>query len=303
MLDSSDQVDPVIEWSTRPVQCETAALANALTVDVEDYFHVEAFSNSIDRTEWDGRECRIEQNVARILELFNKADVHATFFTLGWIAERYPSLIRQIVKAGHELASHGLSHYRADHQDHSDFFNDISRSKKVLEDCGGVPVKGYRAASFSIGRRNLWALNLLQEAGYRYSSSTYPIRHDLYGIPDAPRFAFYPFSDRNFIEIPISSVRRFGMNWPCGGGGYFRLLPYWISKSNLRSVAHNDRKPCVFYFHPWEIDPEQPRVGNISLKTRVRHYTNLGKTHHRLERLLKDFPWQRIDRIYPIGIG
>jgi len=302
MVNSSDQVDPVIGWSMRPVQHETTPLTNALTVDVEDYFHVEAFSRHIDRAEWHRWECRIEQNVDRILELFHRADVHATFFTLGWVAERYPSLVRRIVKAGHELASHGLSHHRADQQSQSEFLDDITRAKKVLEDCGGVPVNGYRAASFSVTRHNLWALDLLQDAGYRYSSSTYPIRHDLYGIPDAPRFAFYPFSDRDFIEIPVSSVRRFGLNWPCGGGGYFRLLPYWISKSNLRSVAENDRRPCVFYFHPWEIDPEQPRIPSISFKTRVRHYTNLGKTHDRLERLLKDFSWQRIDRIYPVGI-
>ena len=301
MVNSSDQADPVIGWSMRPVQHETAPLTNALTVDVEDYFHVEAFSRHIDRAEWHRRECRIEQNVDRILELFHRADVHATFFTLGWIAERYPLLIRRIVEAGHELASHGLSHHRADQQSRSEFLDDISRAKRVLEDCGGVPVKGYRAASFSVTRRNLWALDLLQEAGYRYSSSTYPIRHDLYGIPDAPRFAFYPFSDRDFVEIPVSSVRRFGLNWPCGGGGYFRLLPYWISKSNLRSVAENDHRPCVFYFHPWEIDPEQPRIPRISFKTRVRHYTNLSKTHYRLERLLKDFSCQRIDHIYAVG--
>jgi polysaccharide deacetylase family protein (PEP-CTERM system associated) len=301
MFKSLDRNDPVAEWASRPVKSFDGAKINALTVDVEDYFQVEALSNCIDRREWDRQECRIEQNVDRILEMFSDARVHATFFTLGWIAERYPSIIRRIVSEGHELASHGLSHYRADRQQRVEFLDDVSRAKKVLEDCGGVPVRGYRAASFSITRRNLWALDVLREAGYRYSSSTYPIRHDLYGIPEAPRFAFFPFPDCEFIEIPVSSVRRFGLNWPCGGGGYFRLLPYWISTYNLRSVARHDQEPCVFYFHPWEIDPDQPRFREVSLKTKLRHYVNLGKSQSRLNRLLKDFRWQRIDRVYPIA--
>jgi polysaccharide deacetylase family protein (PEP-CTERM system associated) len=293
--------DPVAAWWTRPVECAATGQANALTVDVEDYFQVEAFFKHVDRAEWDRRDCRIERNVLRILELFDEARVTATFFTLGWIAERYPALIRQIVKAGHELASHGLAHYRADQQDRAEFLQDVSCAKKILEDCTGVEVKGYRAASFSVTRRSLWAFALLQEAGYDYSSSTYPIQHDLYGIPEAPGFAFYPLQDHRFMEIPVSAVRRFGVTWPCGGGGYFRLFPYWVSKANLRAVARINQRPCVFYFHPWEIDPGQPRVQNLSFKTKLRHYLNLDKTQPRLKRLLSDFRWQRIDRIYPLG--
>jgi polysaccharide deacetylase family protein (PEP-CTERM system associated) len=161
-------------------------------------------------------------------------------------------------------------------------------------------VNGYRAASFSIRRTNLWALNALEEAGYKYSSSTFPIYHDLYGIPEQPRFAFYPFEASKFIEIPITTVRRMGANWPSGGGGYFRLLPYSLFRQNLRAVRTHDHQPCMFYFHPWEIDPEQPRITGTSWKTRVRHYLNLGRTHTRLSRLLKDFRWNRVDRVYPI---
>ena len=301
MSHSLERGDPVAQWSTRPVQSLDGENPNGLTVDVEDYFQVEAFSNRIDRSAWDGQECRIERNVECILAMFSEARVHATFFTLGWIAERYPSTVRRIVAHGHELASHGLSHYRADQQNCTEFMNDISRAKNILEDCAGVRVRGYRAASFSITKRNLWALEALREAGYRYSSSIYPIWHDLYGIPDAPRFAFYPFADHEFIEIPVASVRRFGVNWPCGGGGYFRLFPYWISAYNLRSAFFQQQKPFVFYFHPWEIDPDQPRFDQVSLKTKLRHYVNLSKTQGRLKRLLKDFRWERIDRIYNVA--
>ena len=301
MSNSTQLTDPVEAWWTRPVTGLDETSGNALTVDVEDYFQVEAFSHHIDRAQWDIQECRIERNVGRILELFSQARVTATFFTLGWVAERYPSTVKKIVQAGHELASHGQSHYRADQQSPNEFLEDVSRSKKILEDCAGIEVRGYRAASFSFTRRNLWAFEVLREAGYAYSSSTYPIRHDLYGIPEAPRFAFFPFSERRFIEIPVSSARRLGMNWPCGGGGYFRLLPYWVSRANLRAIATGDRQPCMFYFHPWEIDPGQPRVQNLPFKAKLRHYTNLDKTESRLARLLRDFRWQRIDRIYPIG--
>ncbi len=247
-----DRRDPVAEWALHPVTNLTDKTANALTVDVEDYFQVEAFFRFIDRKDWDRQECRIEHNIDRILKMFDDAGVHGTFFTLGWVAERHPSVVRRIVACGHELASHGLAHYRADCQSQSVFLSDILRAKAILEDVGGVCVKGYRAASFSITRRNLWALELVEQAGYRYSSSTYPIRHDLYGIPDAPRFAFYPRADHEFIEIPVTSVQRLGMNWPCGGGGYFRLLPYWVSVQNLKTVARRDKQPCMFYFHDRE---------------------------------------------------
>jgi polysaccharide deacetylase family protein (PEP-CTERM system associated) len=299
----SDQLDhdPIVGWMRRPVSAAPASALNAMTVDVEDYFQVEAFFNHIQRQDWDKRECRVEYNVDRILQLFADTGTKATFFTLGWIAERYPQLVRRIVADGHELASHGLAHFRADHQSRPMFFTDVHRAKCLLEDTGGVPVQGYRAASFSITRKNLWALNALEEAGYRYSSSTFPIRHDLYGIPEQPRFAFYPFDDSQFMEIPVTTVRRLGANWPSGGGGYFRLLPYALSKKNLQAVISRDKQPCMFYFHPWEIDPEQPRVSGTPLKTRIRHYLNLDRTYSRLERLLHDFRWHRVDEVYPIN--
>ena len=270
-------------------------------MDVEDYFQVEAFFSFVKREDWDRRECRIERNVDRILQLFADAGVHGTFFTLGWVAQRYPSAVKRIVAAGHELASHGLAHHRADSQSPAQFLKDAMVSRKILEEIAGVRVNGYRAASFSITRRNLWALNALAEAGYRYSSSVNPIRHDLYGIPDAPRFAFYPLPAHDFIEIPVTSVRKFGRNWPCGGGGFFRLLPYSLSVRNMRSVARRDKQPCIFYFHPWEIDEGQPRISGAPLKSRLRHYTNIGKMFGRLERLLKEFTWKRVDEVYPVA--
>jgi polysaccharide deacetylase family protein (PEP-CTERM system associated) len=272
-----------------------------MTVDVEDYFQVEAFAGVIDRASWDAFECRVERNVDRILEIFADSRVSATFFTLGWIAKRHPSLVRRIVDAGHELASHGLEHRRADNQTDASFLRDVKRAKAILEDCSGVAVKGYRAASFSIGASNLWAFDALQEAGYRYSSSVYPIKGGRYGIPGAPRGAFRPLARCEFVEIPITTVRRFHMNWPCGGGGYFRLLPYFLSAGNMRAAAARCGQPCVFYFHPWEIDPDQPRIGKASLKARLRHYLNLRQTETRLRRLVTEFRWNRIDRIYPLA--
>ena len=294
--------DPIADWQRRPV----AALGrgfNAMTVDVEDYFQVEAFFEHVDRNDWSQLECRIERNVNRILQLFSDRDVTATFFTLGWIAERYPHIVKQIVAEGHELASHGCAHYRADQQSRPMFQADVKRAKDVLENLAGVEVKGYRAASFSVTRRNLWALNALEEAGYRYSSSTHPIPHDLYGISGQPRFAFYPFEDSKFIEIPVTTMRLLGRNWPAGGGGYFRLLPYALSRRNLQAVMKTDKQPCMFYFHPWEIDPGQPRIRGASFKTRVRHYLNLDRTFSRLTSLLKDFKWSRVDRVYPISVA
>ena len=224
--------------------------------------------------------------------------VHATYFTLGWIAERYPRLVRRIVDQGHELASHGHEHLRASDQSREEFRQDITRSKALLEDISGVAVKGYRAPSFSIGHGNLWTLACLSEAGYRYSSSIYPIRHDHYGMPDAPRFAFYPNGGKGLLELPVTTVSLFNRNLPAGGGGYFRLLPYRVSRWCLRRVNRVDRQPCVFYFHPWEIDPGQPRQRGISVKTRFRHYVNLSSMERRLCALLKDFSWDRMDHLF-----
>ena len=271
---------------------------NAMTVDVEDYFQVSAFEPHIDRGEWDAYPCRVEQNVEVILELFDRHDIKATFFTLAWIAERYPSLVRRIVDSGHELASHGMAHVRADRQDSSQFRADVRRSKAILEDISGTKVKGYRAASFSIGRNNLWAFEVLDGEGYRYSSSIYPIRHDLYGMPEAPRFPFRPLQEKSFVEVPVTSLAFCGQNLPCGGGGYFRLLPYAFSRWALRRVNKDDGAPCVFYFHPWEIDPGQPRVPGVSIKTKIRHYSNLDRMQGRLDKILRDFHWNRMDKVF-----
>lgn len=275
---------------------KTSVIINALTIDVEDYFQVSAFAPYIKRDQWDSRECRVECNVDRILKLLADNDIQATFFTLGWIAERYPQLVRRIVDGGHELASHGYGHERVSDLSESKFFEDIHRAKGLLEDTGGVRVNGYRAPSFSIGADNLWALNTLLRAGYKYSSSIYPIQHDHYGMPEAPRFA-HQIRD-GLMEVPPTTVRMFNRNLPSSGGGYFRLLPYSLSRWMLRKVNSQDGAPAVFYFHPWEIDANQPRVQGIGFKTRFRHYVNIGQMEQRLVRLLHDFRWGRMDSIF-----
>jgi polysaccharide deacetylase family protein (PEP-CTERM system associated) len=271
---------------------------NALTIDVEDYFQVSAFDRHIPRAQWAAQPCRVERNVDRILELLERHQARATFFTLGWIAERYPALVRRIVGGGHELASHGYAHLRASDQTRDEFRRDITLSKNLLEQLGGQAVNGYRAPSFSIAAGNLWALDSLQAAGYRYSSSIYPIRHDHYGMPDAARFASRPTGERGLLELPISTVRVLGHNLPAGGGGYFRLLPYATSRWALRRINSHDGQAGIFYFHPWELDPGQPRPAGIGLKTRFRHYLNLHRMEHRVIRLLGDFRWGRIDDIF-----
>ncbi|WP_374593232.1 XrtA system polysaccharide deacetylase [Aquabacterium sp.] len=271
-------------------------IVNALSVDVEDYFQVSAMAPRIRREDWDHIPCRIERNVDLLLGLFDEHGAKATFFTLGWIAQRYPMLVRRIVDAGHELASHGDSHLRASEQSPQDFLADIVRAKALLQDIAGVPVQGYRAPSFSIGDGNLWAFDCLEQAGYRYSSSVYPVQHDHYGMPDAPRFPYQPA--QSLTEIPVTTARALGRNLPAGGGGYFRLLPYAVSRWAIRRVNQQDRQPAIFYTHPWEFDPEQPRVADIDWKTRFRHYVNLHRTESRLRRLVQDFKWDRVDRVF-----
>ncbi|RJP67643.1 MAG: DUF3473 domain-containing protein [Comamonadaceae bacterium] len=275
---------------------QQAPITNALTIDVEDYFQVSAFAPYIDRAHWDQRECRVEHNIDRILQLLGAKKTHATFFTLGWVAERYPEMVRRIVREGHELASHGYGHQRVTDLSEAQFYDDIHRAKGLLEDIGGQPVLGYRAPSFSIGAANLWALDTLQRAGYRYSSSIYPVQHDHYGMPDAPRFA-HQIRD-GLLEVPPTTLRMFNRNLPSSGGGYFRLLPYSLSRWMLQQVNRRDAQSAIFYFHPWEIDPGQPRVEGIDLKTRFRHYVNIGRTEQRLARLLEDFRWGRMDQIF-----
>ncbi len=272
------------------------AITNALTIDVEDYFQVSAFAPHIARSDWDRRECRIERNVERILEMLAAHEIRATFFTLGWIAERYPQVVRAIVAQGHELASHGYGHQRVSDLTRQEFEADIRRAKTILEDLSSAAVVGYRAPSFSIGAGNLWALDSLADAGYRYSSSIYPIKHDHYGMPDAPRFAHRINS--GLIEIPATTLRVLRRNLPSSGGGYFRLLPYAASRWMLRRVNAVDGQAAVFYFHPWEIDVDQPRIDGISAKTRFRHYLNLDRMEHRLHKLLADFAWGRMDELF-----
>jgi polysaccharide deacetylase family protein (PEP-CTERM system associated) len=267
------------------VQTGLHDMRNALSIDVEDYFQVSAFAGQIARADWPSMPCRVEANVDRILALLAEAGVHATFFTLGWIAERYPAMVRRIVGAGHE-------------QSRAEFRHDISLSKALLEQLGGQAVHGYRAPSFSIGPGNLWALDALQQAGYRYSSSIYPIRHDHYGMPQAPRHAWYPHGTGSLLELPISTVRLMGHNFPAGGGGYFRLFPYALSRWALRRINTRERQAGIFYFHPWEIDPDQPRIAGVNARTRFRHYLNLHRTEARIVRLTRDFRWGRIDHIF-----
>jgi polysaccharide deacetylase family protein (PEP-CTERM system associated) len=273
-------------------------MKNAMTVDVEDYFQVSAFEPYIRKDQWDDLPCRVDTNTHKMLDLFAAHNVKATFFTLGWVAERYPALIKRIVAEGHELACHGYDHTRVTEQTPVQFRFDVSRSKKILENLGGCAVKGYRAASYSITAHNLWALDILQEEGFLYSSSIYPVKHDLYGIPNAPRFAFSPTENKAFKEIPITTLRFLGKNFPCGGGGFFRFYPYGLSKWAFQHVNNTEHQAGIFYCHPWEIDPDQPRQDGLKLKTRFRHYLNLKHMESRIKQLLTDFEWDTMEQVF-----
>jgi polysaccharide deacetylase family protein (PEP-CTERM system associated) len=278
----------------------TGSVINAMTVDVEDYFQVSAFEAHVDRAQWQTWPMRVEDNTLRILDLFARHQVRGTFFTLGWVAERYPELVKRIVSEGHEVASHGWDHVRVNTQTSAQFRMDIDRTRKLLQDISGQPILGYRAASYSIGAGESWAWEQLAEAGHRYSSSIVPIRHDLYGIPGAPRFAFDTAGGR-LLEIPITTVPLAGRNINCGGGGWFRLFPYFFSRWALARVNEVDGQAGIFYFHPWEIDPHQPRPQGLGIRARFRHYLNLNRTYARLEQLLTDFRWGRMDEIFLAG--
>ena len=273
-------------------------IKNAMSVDVEDYFQVSAFAPHIRREDWDSLPCRVERNVDAILGLLDEADSKATFFTLGWIAERYPQVVRRIVDGGHELASHGYGHQRASDLTPAAFRDDITHAKRLLEDLGGVAIRGYRAPSFSINQDNWWAVEELENAGYVYSSSIYPVKHDHYGMPGAPRFPNRPNGAAGILELPPTTLPLMGRNLPAAGGGWFRLLPYEVSRWMLRRVNAQDQAPCMFYFHPWELDAGQPRQLGISAKTRFRHYVNLQRMPGRLRQLLNDFEWDRVDRVF-----
>ncbi len=270
-------------------------VVNGLSVDVEDWFQVGAFEGVIDRGNWDSLGSRVERNCDLILEMFAAAEVKATFFTLGWVAQRHGALMRRIVEQGHELASHGWDHERVFRFDKAGFSADLERSKKVLEDAGGQRITGYRAPSFSIDSRTPWAYMALAEQGFQYSSSVAPIVHDHYGWREAPRFAFKPLPWSDLIEIPVTTAHFAGRRLAAGGGGFFRVLPYGFSRWAIRQVNREDRRPAVFYFHPWEIDPDQPRVPNASIRSRVRHYTNLSVMADKLNQLVREFAWGRMD--------
>ena len=272
------------------------APTHAMTVDVEDYFHVQAFSGVLDPAHWDALPCRVEANTDRILALLDAAGVHATLFTLGWVAERYPQLVRRIVAAGHELASHGYGHQRVDSLSEAAFRSDVTRARGLLEDIGGVAVRGYRAPTFSINARTPWAYDVLGETGHAYSSSIYPVRHDLYGAPDAPRTP-HKVGNAGLWELPMTTTELAGQNLPCSGGGYFRLLPYPAYRFLLRR-AGSEVPRAMFYTHPWEIDADQPRIANAPLLSKFRHYLNLHRTAGRLQRLLGDFAWDRVDQVF-----
>ncbi len=271
------------------------SIVNGLSVDVEDWFQVGAFETVIPRSDWDGLALRVEDNVARILDLFAAAEVKATFFTLGWVAQRQPATIRRIVDAGHELASHGWDHARVFTLDRARFADDIARARGVLEDAGGTAITGYRAPSFSIDARTPWAYDVLAEHGYTYSSSVAPVVHDHYGWRNAPRFAFCPLAASPLVELPVTTAMLGGRRLAAGGGGFFRVLPYAFTRWAIRQVNGEERRPAMFYFHPWEIDPDQPRVPNAPLRSRLRHYTNLTRMADKLADLLREFSWDRMD--------
>jgi polysaccharide deacetylase family protein (PEP-CTERM system associated) len=289
-----------LERPTPLARPAASARRNAMSVDVEDYYQVSAFAGAVSRADWTSLPSRVERNTDRVLQIFADSGARATFFVLGWIAERHPFLVRRIVEAGHELASHGYAHVRVGEQTPDQFRADVRRTRAVLQDIGGAEVLGYRAASFSIGADTLWAHAILAEEGYLYSSSVYPVRHDHYGMPDAPRFKYEPASAPGFVEIPLTTLRILDRNIPCSGGGYFRLAPYTLYREALRQAGRRSGEPAVFYFHPWEIDPRQPRPAGTSLRTRFRHYLNLERMEARLGRLLADFDWDRMDRVFGV---
>jgi polysaccharide deacetylase family protein (PEP-CTERM system associated) len=261
---------------------------NYLTVDVEDYFHVSAFEDIVGVDNWGSYTPRVVNNTQQILSLFDKHDVKATFFVLGWVAEKFPELVKEIDRKGHEIGCHSYFHRLVYNLSPAEFKKDTQEAKDILEQIIGRKVLGYRAPSYSITKRSLWALDILEELGFHYDSSIFPIYHDRYGMPDAPRFS-YKHSGHNLVEYPISTALIFGRKVPVAGGGYFRLFPYWFTRMALKRINKREKQPFIFYLHPWEIDPEQPRMQNAGPVSRFRHYNNLGKTFTRMENLLKDF--------------
>jgi polysaccharide deacetylase family protein (PEP-CTERM system associated) len=270
-------------------------MRHALSVDVEDWFQVGAFEKVIDKGDWDSLSSRVERNTDAVLALLAECGVKATFFTLGWVAQRYPGLIRRIVDQGHELASHGWDHQRVFTMDAASFAADLARTRQTLEDAGGAAVNGYRAPSFSIDKRTPWAHRVLAEQGYAYSSSVAPVHHDHYGWPEAPRFAFRPLADAELIELPVTVADVAGRKLATGGG-FFRLLPAALTNFAIRQVTGQGHA-AIFYFHPWEIDPDQPRVANAPTRSKLRHYSRLGAMAGKLRTLIGRHDWGRMDAV------
>lgn len=269
------------------------SVVNAMTVDVEDYFQASVFDRIVSRQSWYERESRVVRNTHRLLELFHRHHVCGTFFILGWVAERFPSLVREIASCGHELASHGFHHQLVYTLTRDQFRDDVKRAKAAIEDAAGLAVRGYRAPSFSIIRASLWALDVLIEEGHSYDASVFPIRHDRYGIPDAPRLAHVIGRPAGtIVEVPASTLRLGRANLPCAGGGYFRLLPYSVTRWAIGRL-NAAGAPLIFYVHPWEIDPDQPRLP-VSRLNGWRHYANLDETSSRLERMVGEFPFNTV---------
>ena len=278
-------------------------MRNAMSVDVEDWFQVQAFARTIDRDRWESLPRRVDDNTRRVLDQFAAADIRATFFTLGWVADRHPDLVRRIVAGGHELASHGYGHELVHAIGADRFRSDVTRARKTLEDAGGVAVRGYRAPTFSIGPRIApWAHAVLAETGHTYSSSVFPVRHDLYGAPDAPRVPYRP-DPAGVVELPMTTLRLGGRNLPCAGGGWFRIFPYTLFRTALARINRTEAQPGIFYFHPWEVDPGQPRIAEAPRLSRFRHYTGLATMGRRIDRLLRDFAWGRMDDVFADAIA
>lgn len=275
----------------------TGGVVNAMSVDVEDYFQVSAFEQAVDRSEWATRESRVCRNTERLLDIFDEYGVTGTFFVLGWVAEHHSALVRDIASRGHEIASHGYGHRLVYSQTPEAFRDDVRNAKRLLEDACGRAVVGYRAPSFSITDRSLWALDVLIEEGYHYDASIFPIRHDRYGIPNSPRQPYLLSRTSGVLaEVPGSTVRLGSTNLPVAGGGYFRILPYWWTRWGIARLNTVERQPAVFYLHPWEIDPEQPRI-HAGAVSRFRHYRNLHKTEQRLRTLLGDFRFCSVQQL------
>jgi polysaccharide deacetylase family protein (PEP-CTERM system associated) len=272
-------------------------MRNALSVDVEDWFQVGAFETVISRDSWEAIPRRVERNTDAVLGLFEEAGVKATFFTLGWVAERHPALIRRIVEAGHEIASHGFDHRRVFTMTEPEFRADLIRARSAIEDASGQEVSGYRAPSFSVDQRTPWAHPVLAEHGYAYSSSVAPIRHDHYGWPESPRFAWRPVASSDLIELPVTTFELAGRRFAAGGGGFFRVLPYALSNWAIARVNGEEERPAIFYFHPWEVDVEHPRVPDAPLKSKLRHFTNLSVMRPKLLKLLGAHEWGRTDEV------